>query len=566
MSETASEELAMQAQPPIENGALSCDEDSVAASAARQLRHLAGIGAALSAERNIDRLLERILSTSRELTSADAGSVYLLQSATLGEPGTQSSFFTPDTKEEALYFCKAQNDSVEFKSFATFAVSPSSLAGYAALTGETLAFDDVYQLPPDAPYRFNPAVDRESGYRTKSVLVVPMKNHRDRVIGVLQLINRKRDRVPLERIDGEIPESSIDDEVLPFDSEATDLAVSLASQAAVALENSRLIQTLEILFESFVEASSSAIEERDPSTSGHSRRVTTLTIGMAEAVNAENGGEFGTVFSREQLQELRYAALLHDFGKIGVREAVLTKSHKIDPGHFETIVSRLALRRVECRALCAEQKCALWEQNATPAEIAAVEAACHAEITHLDDLLRLLYRANDPSSDSVPDDIWNEQQAALRELASFDYPATDGNRAPLLSSTEIEALSVRRGSLTRGEFEQIKQHAQLSYEFLKRISWTPEYAHIPEIARGHHEKLNGSGYPLGVHGESIPLQTRLMTVADIYDALTASDRPYKKALPRERALSILRAEAGSGGLDARVVELFIRHEIYKLTE
>lgn len=523
------------------------DDETVAMAAARQLRHLAGIGAALSAERNIDRLLERILSVSRDLTSCDAGSVYLLQT-------------DPEDSSEALYFCKAQNDSVEFKSFATFAVSPSSLAGYCALTGETLVFEDVHQLPPDAPYRFNPAVDRESGYRTKSVLVVPMKNHRGNTIGVLQLINRKRHPEPLHIEGGAIPESAIDDEVLPFDAEAIDLAVSLASQAAVALENSRLIQTLEILFESFVEASSSAIEDRDPSTSGHSRRVTTLTMGLAHAVNEE--GTFGVTLSAEQLQELRYATLLHDFGKIGVREAVLTKSHKIEPGHFEAVLARVALRRVECRAIFAERK---LEFLARGESIEALNAECSSELARLDELAVALRRANDPNY-MVPDTEWEQQLSALHELASCEYTAGDGSRAPILNSAEIEALSIRRGTLTRGEFEQIKEHAQLSYEFLKRISWTPEYAQIPEIARGHHEKLNGTGYPRGVRGEEIPLQTRLMTVADIYDALTASDRPYKKSLTREQACSILRTEAGNGGLDPNIVELFIRHEIYKLTE
>jgi HD-GYP domain-containing protein (c-di-GMP phosphodiesterase class II) len=531
----------------VENIGVPSDAETVAMAAARQLRHLAGIGAALSAERNIDRLLERILTVSRDLTSSDAGSVYLLQTM-------------PEDSSEALYFCKAQNDSVEFKSFATFAVSPSSLAGYAALTGETLVFDDVHQLPADAPYRFNPAVDRESGYRTKSVLVVPMKNHRNHVIGVLQLINRKRQSHPLTLENGAIPEEAIDDEVLPYDAESIDLAVSLASQAAVALENSRLIQTLEILFESFVEASSSAIEDRDPSTSGHSRRVTTLTMGLAKAVNEE--GSFGIHFTPEQLQELRYATLLHDFGKIGVREAVLTKSHKIDPAHFEAVMARVSLRRIECRASYAERK---LETLARSESIHDLNVECATELARLDDLATALRHANEPI-DVLADVDWEKQQEALRALALCEYTTSDGTRAPILNSAEIEALSIRRGTLTRGEFEQIKQHAQLSYEFLKRISWTPEYARIPEIARGHHEKMNGSGYPRGVRGDEIPLQTRLMTVADIYDALTASDRPYKKALTREQACSILRAEAGNGGLDPEVVELFIRHEIYRLTE
>jgi HD-GYP domain-containing protein (c-di-GMP phosphodiesterase class II) len=531
----------------VENPSAHCDEETVAMAAARQLRHLTSIGAALSAERNIDRLLELILSASRELTACDAGSVYLLQT-------------DPEDSSEALYFCKAQNDTVEFKSFATFPASPSSLAGYSALTGETLVFEDVHRLPEDAPYRFNAAVDRETGYRTKSVLVVPMKNHRDHVIGVLQLINRKRHPGPLELVNGSVPEEAIDEEVLPFDSESIDLAISLASQAAVALENSRLVQMLEVLFESFVEASSSAIEDRDPSTSGHSRRVTTLTMGLAHAVNKE--GTFGVLFTPEQLKELRYATLLHDFGKIGVREAVLTKSHKIEPSHFEAVLARVALRRIECRASYAERKLAALRNGEN---IDALNANCEDELAKLDELAAALRTANDPV-ETVSDEDWQKQQDAVRELASRDYSAADGTRAPILNSAEIEALSIRHGTLTRGEFEQVKQHAQLSYEFLKRISWTPEYSHIPDIARGHHEKLNGTGYPQGLRGEAISLQTRLMTVADIYDALTANDRSYKRVHTREQACSILRSDAQRGLLDPDVVELFIRNEIYKLTE
>ncbi|HEX8833840.1 MAG TPA: GAF domain-containing protein, partial [Abditibacteriaceae bacterium] len=295
--------------------------EAVSVSAARRLRHLNEIGLALSSERDIDRLLEIILSRSRELTDADAGSLFLVQTI----PGTEC----PEGRdlngacigkgESALYFCKAQNDSVAFKPTGTFTVSPSSLAGYVALTGELLCFEDVYHLPEGAPYQFNNAVDKQNGYRTKSVLVVPMKNHQGEVIGVLQLINRKaRPEVLLGDVE------TAEQQVLPFDPQSADLAASLASQAAVALENSRLLKTLEDLFESFVMAAASAIEDRDPCTSGHSQRVTILTVGLAMAATEETDGYFQNVqFSPQQIKELRYAGLLHDFGKIGVRENIL---------------------------------------------------------------------------------------------------------------------------------------------------------------------------------------------------------------------------------------------------
>jgi len=531
-----------------------------AANAARRLRHLTEIGLALSAERDIDRLLELILTKSRELTSADAGSVFLVQSLAGIEGDGDLNGACAGTRASALYFCKAQNDSIHFQTTTTFAVSSSSLAGHAALSGQTLCFDDVYEIPAGEPFQFNRAMDLKSGYRTKSVLVVPMKNHAGDVIGVLQLINRKK-RFDVLLCDAQ----AIADEVISFDEEARELASSLASQAGVALENSRLLRTLEELFESFVMASASAIEDRDPCTSGHSQRVTILTVGMAEAATEAQGGAFrDTHFSPQQLKELRYAGLLHDFGKIGVRENILTKSHKLEPSHFQIVKDRIALL-VAARKLAAAQAKIVLLQSGHAAQMSAIDAGLETELRQLDELTAVLIRSNDPSITYLPDEEFARQQSAMNRLAQMQYP--DGDRwLPILDEQELNALSVRKGSLTRDEFEQIQQHAQLSYEFLEQISWTPEYCAIPDIAHCHHEKLDGRGYPRGVTGAQISLQSRMMTVADIYDALTASDRPYKKAMPLERALSILRDEAASGQLDAEVVELFIEQKVYLQTQ
>jgi len=545
----------------VEGSELGANLESAAAiAAARRLRHLTEIGLALSAERDIDSLLELILTKSRELTSADAGSVFLVQSVEDQYGDGDLNGACAGSKASALYFCKAQNDSIDFQTTTTFAVSASSLAGYAALSGETLCFDDVYEIPPDQPFQFNRAMDLKSGYRTQSVLVVPLKNHAGDVIGVLQLINRKRHYDALL-----CDAQAIEKQVIPFDQEARELASSLASQAAVALENSRLLRTLEELFESFVMASASAIEDRDPSTSGHSQRVTILTVGMAQAASEANAGPFrDTHFSSQQLKELRYAGLLHDFGKIGVRENILTKSHKLAPAHFQIVKDRVLLLQAARKLAAAEAKFALLQSGGV-AQIAAIESELETELRRLDDLTASLARANEPSATFLADDEFELQQSAMRDLAALRYP--DGDAwLPILNELELDALSVRKGSLTRDEFEQIQHHAQLSYEFLEQISWTPEYCAIPDIAHCHHEKLNGGGYPRGVAGAQISLQSRMMTVADIYDALTASDRPYKKAMPLERALDILRCEAASGQLDHDVVELFITQKIYLLTQ
>jgi HD-GYP domain-containing protein (c-di-GMP phosphodiesterase class II) len=499
------------------------DDGNLAARHARQLANLNQIGLALSAERDIDRLLETVLSISRELTGADAGSLFLVSKDQDGN--------------SALYFREAQNDSMEISTKTTFTVGPASLAGYVALTGQPLCIDDVYALSPDLPYQFNPSADRQNGYRTKSVLVVPLRNRSGYISGVLQLINRKPRRdMCLSSV--EITER----EVMPFDEESLELAASIASQAAVTVQNSRLLTSIEELLESFVLASSSAIEDRDPSTSGHSQRVTALTLGLAQAANQSTEGPFADVFFSEQaLKELRYAGLLHDFGKIGVRENILTKSHKLEPARFELVKMRLSMARLE-------------------ACLTGVDNPLFEELFHL------LERANDPAVTYLPDAEYAILQAGLKKLAALTYPDERGNRAPIIDEEECAALLIRKGSLTRDEYRQIQQHAALSYEFLRKIAWTADLERVPDIAHGHHEKLNGTGYPLGVLANAIPLQTRMMTIADIYDALTAADRPYKKAMPPARAMDILREEVAQGGLDGDVLDLFIQREVWKLTE
>lgn len=564
--------------PDAPNGAWSgeiCDACGVprhpatheAAIAVHRLRLLSDIGLALSAERDIHRLLDLILTKARELTGADAGSIYTVQAT---DDGDGSNATVEDGIN--LHFRAAQNDSkAELNTKVTFPVSSQSLAGYAALQGEMLCFEDAYQLPEEAPYRFNPDFDRKNGYRTKSVLVVPLKNHATQVIGVLQLINRKVDpNRSLADASGNVTEENVARAVLPFDNERAELAATLSSQAAVALENNQLLGQIETLFESFVAAASSAIEDRDPSTSGHSARVTAMTLALAEAASyATEGPLKDLVFSPQELKELRYACLLHDFGKIGVREKILIKSHKLEPNYFQAVKDRLVLLAREKETVNAEKKIALLlELPRDEALVKMRECDEHLkrELFETSEDIRLLTQINDPSITYVPDDEYARQLMVLNKLLNLSFTDEKGQRRPVLSREEYQTLCVRRGSLTPDEFNEIKRHAQLSFEFLERISWTPEFAAIPELAWCHHEKLNGSGYPRGVTGDSIPIRARMMTVADIFDALTASDRPYKKAMPAERALQILELEARNGRLDGDVVDLFINRRIHEVLE
>lgn len=516
--------------------------------AARRLRHLSEIGLALSAERDIQRLLGLILSASRELTGADGGTLYIVEANRSGQ--------------KSLFFRAAQNDSITIESNLSFAVSPSSLAGYTALSGEILRFDDVYSLDKSAPFKFNSSFDADHNYRTRSILVVPLKDHVGAVIGVLQLINRKRHREVLLH-----DMATVEREVIPFDDEMAELAMILASQASVALNNTLLLREIEELFEALVVAASSAIEDRDPTTSGHSRRVTNLTLALASAIAEQKNGPLASVdFSTAQLKELRYAALLHDFGKIGVREAVLTKSRKIEVAPFEALHNRILAFRAQTEAATA-RKClhiARDDQKDTQeSRIEAVEQQADAQLARLDASAQLLTQLNNPALDPSPDAIWEEALAALDHLQTLSFQTPSGPQ-PLMHPNEAAALRVRRGTLTPEEFRQIQNHAQMSFEFLEQIPWTAALQHVPAIARAHHERLDGSGYPQQLRGEQIPYGAKLMAIADVYDALTASDRPYKRALSPERALQILQKEAEIGKLDAAALQIFIESEIWKL--
>ena len=508
------------------------------AGARKQLRELAGVGMALMTERDPDRLLRTILAKARQLTASDAGSLYLVEEDEDGE--------------RRLCFALFQNDSIDapFEAF-TLPLDTASMAGYAAVTGQTLRVSDAYDLPADAPYRLNRSFDERFGYRTCSMLVVPMVDHQGAIVGVLQLINHKRD--PAARIDG--PEAAAR-WVLPYRIRELELVQALAGQAAVSIENARLYRQVENLFESFVKAAVVAVDQRDPTTSGHSVRVATLTCDLAAALERGGRGPYaGVRFTREQMRELRYASLLHDFGKVGVREEVLVKPKKLPPLLMERVQARFAfIRRTlemehyRARAQAAERGERLPD---------SAHAVARARLAELERVRALVMDANEPT-------LLPEQVAAeLDELRGLTFTGPDGTPLPYLTEAELAYLRIPKGSLTDTERREIESHVEQTYRFLVQIPWTGELRNVAEIAYGHHEKLNGHGYPRGVDGAGIPPQTRMMTVADIFDALTASDRPYKRAVTAERAIGILRMEAGEGLLDADLVETMVESGVYR---
>jgi HD-GYP domain-containing protein (c-di-GMP phosphodiesterase class II) len=499
------------------------------------------VGIALTGERDLERLLQLILTTARELVNADAGSLYLIEDR---------------DGDRVLRFVLAQNDSVPASMVTTtMPLDTASLAGYVATTGEPVGVDDVRRLAPDVPYRFNPSFDLAIGYHTRSVLTGPIATRSGQVIGVLQLINRKLDRHA--RI---LSAEAADAQVRPFDKADVALIRALAAQAAVAIENTRLVQEIEHLFESFVRAAVVTIEQRDPSTSGHSLRVAHYTTSLARAVELDPPEPYrGLRFSRDEMTQLRYAALLHDFGKVGVREAVLTKAKKLQPDRLALVQERFrhAARAHEVvmlrRLLEALQQLG---RAPTDADFANFEASLRGVKADLDNQLAVVLAANEPL-------VLEETTAhVLSGLQRHAFVGDDGADIPLLLPEEARALSVPRGSLDEIERREVESHVVHSYQFLLTIPWPKRFANVPRIAYGHHEKLNGRGYPNRLVAEQIPPEVRMMTVSDIYDALTTGDRPYKRAVSPERALAILEEEAERGFLDPALVRVFAEARIY----
>ncbi len=508
----------------------------------KEIGELIHIGNQLSAERDHVTLLNMILQKSREITTADSATLYLVQN------------------NDTLLFKLSQNETLKSNNYIEFTMpmTEKSIAGYVALTKKAVNLKDSYHLPPESKFRQNRSFDEQHGYRTKSMLAVPMEDHTGRVIGVIQLINKK----PVRGMEL-VPISIVEDVVISFDDNDERLVSSLASQAAVSIENNRLYKSIQSLFEGFVEASVSAVESRDPATSGHSQRVAILTVGLAEIVDRCDDGRFRDVkFTRDQVKEIRYASLLHDFGKVGVREKVLVKAKKLYEHDMVLIRNRFDFARRTVQWQHEKRKLQFLltaGREAFLSHLSKFDLDLEREIAKLDDYLKFVSGANEPT---VLDDGSFER---LLEIAHETYEDIYGRPQTLLDSNEVRFLSIRRGTLDEEERSEISSHVTHTFKFLSKIPWTGEIRDVPRIAYGHHEKLDGSGYPNNLMARDIPLQTRMMTISDIYDALSASDRPYKPAVPADRALQILNYEVNEGKLDADLLKLFIDGKVYEKT-
>jgi HD-GYP domain-containing protein (c-di-GMP phosphodiesterase class II) len=488
----------------------------------QKLESILDVAKALATQRDLSILLEHIVEHARKVVEADRGTIFLLD------------------KEKNELWSKVAQGSGEIRFPAD-----KGIAGHVAQTKVPLNIPDAYADP-----RFNQAFDKASGYRTRNLLTVPMLSTKEEVVGVLQVLNKDPGEV-----ESEAP-------CPPFDAEDEEMLLALGGQAAAAIENAILYEEINKLFEGFISASVVAIESRDPTTSGHSGRVANLTCGLAEVMDRLDNGPFAAVkFDYDQMKEIRYASLLHDFGKVGVRENVLIKADKLYPEALAGLLYRFDFIRRTIEKDALERKVSA-HQFSDPREIKTLLAQIDLDLANrlqeLEDIRKFLLACN------VPTVLEKGGFERLNDIAQMTYESFEGPK-PYIQTQELVSLSIPKGSLTNEDRLEIESHVTHTYQFLATIPWTNKLKRIPEIAYGHHEKLDGKGYPRSVAASEIPVQTRIMTVSDIFDALTASDRPYKKAMPSAKALDILGYEAKGGKIDSDVLTLFIDSKIYERT-
>lgn len=463
--------------------------------------------------RDLDELLDTMLTRIRHMLDADAGSIFIY-----------------DSEADELLFKYTQNDSLHlpFNSF-RMPANENSIAGFCAVRNSVLSIDNVYELDPKFPFSFNPEFDKISGYKTVSMLVFPINDINNRLIGVLQLINKKTK-------DGKITPETAADIVVPFDQEDETTAHSLSGIVGMALENALLYDSIEQMWDGFIQACMTAIDSRDPVTGGHSQRVTDYTMATAEAMSEDSVAFPEFNLTPEELKCLKYSCMLHDFGKLVISENVLQKANKLYPGMLDVIEFRFGMAKA----------------------VAKLKGQPQEELDELDRLLSMIQKAN------VPTVLDDDTSGGLDKCLHYEFEDIDGRKHTLLTEKEYFYLSIKRGSLTEEERKIIQSHANHTFDFLIKIPWTNELKLIPVVAALHHERIDGKGYPFGLAGEQIHMQGRIMAVADIFDALTAADRPYKKAMPVEKACAILKDEAERSALDKRIVDYFVDNALYDI--
>ncbi len=515
-----------------EGGAPSAAEDL-----GQRLEQLNAIGASLSAERDIDRLLEAILTAAKTITRADGGTLYRV-----AEDGTLR-FEIVRTSSLKYYLGGTTGNPVPFYPIQLHKdgkPNHSMVAAYAALTGKTVNIADAYTAD-GFDFTGTRAFDSKTGYRSKSFLTVPMRNHDREIIGVLQLINAQD------------PQSG---EIVAFSASDQRLAESLASQAAIALTNRMLIIQLEQLFESFINLINSAIDEKSPYTGGHCQRVPTLTMLLAEAVNETREGPLADFsMSEKDRYELKIAGLLHDCGKVTTPVHVVDKATKL-----ETIYDRVHLIDTRFEILKRDAEIESFRKNASlkSMETSEEEKRLRARLRQFDDDRKFLHACNIGGERMRDEDI-----DRVRRIGQYRWRDVSGHEANFLTDDEVRNLTIRAGTLTEDERKVINHHIVATIRMLEALPWPKHLTKVPEYAGGHHERMDGKGYPKGLTREQMSVQARCMGIADIFEALTAKDRPYKKGKTLSESLEILGRMRLNNHVDPDLFDVFVRRKVYR---
>jgi HD-GYP domain-containing protein (c-di-GMP phosphodiesterase class II) len=503
----------------------------------QRLDQLNAIGASLSAERDINRLLEAILTAAKTITRADGGTLYRLTEE------KSLRFEIVRTSSLKYYLGGTTGNPVPFYPIQLYKdgkPNQTMVAAQAALTGRTINIADAYTAE-GFDFTGTRAFDAKTGYRSKSFLTVPMRNHEGETIGVLQLINAQN------------PGSG---EIVAFSASDQRLAESLASQAAVALTNRLLINQLESLFESFISLINGAIDEKSPYTGGHCQRVPVLTMMLAEAVNETSEGPLAQFrMSDKDRYELKIAGLLHDCGKVTTPVHVVDKATKL-----ETIFDHIQLIDTRFEVLKRDLEIESLKRRPTLARMEAADedAKLAAELRRLDEDRKFLHACNIGSERMRDEDI-----AHVKRIAKYRWRDVSGHEADFLSTDEVKNLTIRAGTLTEEERKIINHHIVATIRMLEALPWPKHLTNVPEYAGGHHERMDGKGYPKGLTREQMSVQARCMGIADIFEALTAKDRPYKKGKTLSESLEILGRMKENHHIDPDLFDIFVRGKVYR---
>ncbi len=510
-----------------------------------KLQKLNEIGIALSSERNISKLLDVILTESMVLTGSDAGSLYIVEDVEDSEEDPSDYF-----ANKQLKFSHTRNHSVDvpFKEF-VMPISPNSIAGYVALSGQSLNLPDVYHIPENVPYGFGGRMfDEAIGYRTMSMLVVPMLNRNNETIGVIQLINKKHSESV--KLSDDVVTHQF---VAPFNKADEEFIYSLASQAAVAYENQILFEAHKNLLDSFIKLMADAIDHKSPYTGGHCNRVPVLTEMIAKAVCDSEDEKFADFnLTQDQWYELHISAWLHDCGKVTTPVHVMDKSTKLETifDRLETVKTRFELLKRDTEI---EYHNALTRQNEDTKVLEIVYKERLGKIERDFEFIKTVNIGGEFLED--------EKIERIKEIGAQKI-VLNGKERPLLNDDEIKNLSIRKGTLTDEERKIINDHIVITIDMLEKLPFPRNLMRVPEYAGGHHEKMDGTGYPKGLEREQMSIPARVMAIADVFEALTAVDRPYKKGKKLSEAMDIMGKMKYENHLDPDLLDLFVTSKVY----